>query len=68
MDTVDKNGIPSGALTNLLLEVWNTYGINIKFKYLLWDILNELKKNGYSQVPQLSCSKFVDVNSEFSFV
>jgi len=68
MDTFDKNSVPSGALTNSLLEVWNMYGTDIRFKYLLWDIRNELKNNGYSQVPQISCSKYIDVNSEFSFV
>jgi len=64
-DTVDSKNIPSGALTNALLEVWNQYGTNIKFKYLLWDIRDVLKKNGYSQIPQMSCSNNINIGDEF---
>lgn len=64
-DTVDSKNIPTGALTNALLEVWNQYGMNIKFKYLLWDIRAVLKKNGYSQIPQLSCSSNINIGDEF---
>jgi len=64
-DTVDSKNIPSGALTNALLEVWNQYGMNIKFKYLLWDIRDVLKKNGYSQIPQMACSNNINIGDEF---
>lgn len=63
-DTVNAQNIPSGALTNALLSVWEKYGMNIKFKYLLWDVRTVLKSGGYSQVPELSCSNsiaFTDV-------
>jgi hypothetical protein len=65
-DTVDLQGKPSGALTNALLAVWNTYGVNIQFKYLLWDILHNLSANGYTQAPQLSCGSDIDLNAVFS--
>jgi hypothetical protein len=63
-DTVDVKNMPSGALTNALLDVWATYGINIKFKYLLWDIRTSLKKSGYDQIPQLSCSNGIELSDE----
>jgi hypothetical protein len=65
-DTVDKKGLPSGAMTNALMEIWNTYGINIKFKYLLWDIRRILKTQGYTQIPQLSCGNSIDINDIFN--
>ena len=64
-DTVDSKRMPSGALTNALLNVWAIYGMNIKFKYLLWDIRVLLKKYGYSQIPQLSCSNSISLSDEF---
>jgi hypothetical protein len=67
-DTVDISNIPSGALTNALLETWNTYGINIKFKYLLWDIREVLRKGGYTQIPQLSCSTSIDLSAVFNLL
>lgn len=67
-DTVDVKNLPSGALTNALLETWTTYGINIKFKYLLWDIREVLRKGGYAQIPQLSCSTSIDLGDVFSLV
>jgi hypothetical protein len=64
-DTVDAKNLPSGAITNALLEVWAKYGVNIKFKYLLWDIRTSLKKSGYTQIPQLSCSNNINLGDEF---
>jgi hypothetical protein len=37
----------------------------IKFKYLLWDIRTSLKKSGYDQIPQLSCSNSISLSDEF---
>jgi len=65
-DTVDSKNMPSGALTNALLEAWDKYGINIKFKYLLWDVRSSLKKQGYDQIPQLSCSNSISLSDVFS--
>jgi hypothetical protein len=65
-DTVDAKNVPSGALTNALLETWETYGVNIKFKYLLWDIRTSLKIKGYDQIPQLSCSNSLSLSDVFS--
>ena len=64
-DTVDSNNIPSGALTNSLLEVWKKYGMDIKFKHLLWDVRAVLKTNGYSQIPQMSCSNNINIDDTF---
>jgi len=65
-DTVNFKGEPSGALTNALIDVWNTYGMNIKFKHLLWDIRKLLKERQYEQIPQLSCGNSLDINDTFS--
>lgn len=64
-DTVDKKNIPSGALTNALLQVWDKYGMSIKFKYLLWDVRVVLKTGGYQQIPQLSCSTNINLSDAF---
>lgn len=64
-DTVDKKNIPSGALTNALLQVWDKYGLSIKFKYLLWDVRVVLKEGGYDQIPQLSCSNTINLSDLF---
>jgi hypothetical protein len=64
-DTVDKVGVPSGALTNALLDIWNTYGVNIKLKHLLWNIRKLLQTQGYPQIPQLSCGNNLNIDSIF---
>jgi hypothetical protein len=64
-DTVNKDNVPCGALTWALLETWNKYGVNIKLKYLLWDILQFLRVRGYTQVPQLSLGKYIDFDTTF---
>jgi hypothetical protein len=53
-DTVNTVEQQSGALTNALLDIWTTYGVNIKFKHLLWNIRKLLKQRGYTQILQLS--------------
>jgi hypothetical protein len=65
-DTVNSKNVPTGALTNALLETWDKYGINIKFKYLLWDIRTSLKMKGYEQIPQLSCSNSLSLSDVFN--
>lgn len=65
METVDKNGRPSGALTMALLDTWKTYGPVIKFKHILWDIRQYLKTNGYTQLPQMTTGDYIDPNSVF---
>ena len=64
-DTVNEKGQPSGALTNALIDVWNAHGMNIKFKYLLWNIRKLLKQRGYTQIPQLSCGNNLNIDSIF---
>ena len=65
-DTVNSLNEPTGALTNALLDTWNTYGINIKFKHMLWDIRSLLKTRGYEQIPQLTSGTSFDVNNVFN--
>jgi len=65
-DTVNNFGIPSGALTNALLDVWTTYGVNIKLKHLLWNIRKLLESRGYTQIPQLSCGNNLNIDSIFN--
>lgn len=65
-DTVDNKGVPSGALTNALLYVWNNYGSNIQWMYLLWEIRAFLKRGKYEQIPQLSSGIELDINSKFN--
>ena len=64
-DTVNSANEPTGALTNALLDTWNNYGINIKFKHLLWDVRNLLKTRGYEQIPELSSGNSFDINNNF---
>jgi hypothetical protein len=65
-ESMNSNGERSGALTNALIDVWNTYGTNIKFKHLLWDIRKILSEQKYEQIPQLSCGNTVDIKGIFS--
>jgi hypothetical protein len=65
-DTVGKDGRPCGALTMALLDTWKTYGPAIKFKFILWDVRNFLKKNGYTQIPQLSTGDYMNPNDVFN--
>ena len=65
MDTVNPEGRPCGALTMALLKTWRDYGPAIKFKYLLWDVRNYLRQNGYSQTPQLTTGSYYDTNTVF---
>lgn len=64
-DTVNSVNEPTGALTNALLDTWNTYGVSIKFKHLLWDVRNLLQTRGYEQIPQLSSGNSFDINNTF---
>lgn len=64
-DTVDKASRPCGAMTMALIATWKTYGAAIKTKYLLWDVRQFLRDNGYPQIPQLSTGAFVDINAVF---
>ena len=65
-ESMNNKGELSGALTNALIEVWNTYGMNIKFKHLLWDIRKVLSEGHYEQIPQLSCGNTLDIKDVFS--
>jgi hypothetical protein len=62
-DTVDKKNIPSGALTNALLECWDKYGSSINFASLLRDVRNYLTVNKYEQIPQMCFSNYRGIKS-----
>jgi len=64
-DEVDEKGTPVGAMTNALLNIWNSSGTAINFKDLLWNIRTILRSNGYPQIPQLSCSANINMNNVF---
>jgi len=58
----------SGAMTAAFLYCYN----NIPQKYLTWKKIllgmrKYLKKNGYTQIPQLSSGKLIDINSALCF-
>lgn len=50
-----------GAMTNAFLS---SLGTNISLKTLLENMRTTLKNGGFSQIPQLSCGKAVNINSE----
>lgn len=64
-DTVGPDGRPCGALTWSLIDTWKAYGPAIKLKYILWDVHTFLRKRGYSQLPELTTGKYMDINSVF---
>jgi len=66
LDIIFKTGLPNGYITKSLIEAWLTYGINIKFKYLLWNIKKFYNEKGYTQIPQLFSANDVDVNDIFN--
>ena len=59
------NGRPCGALTMSLLYVWRQHGSSIKTKRLLWEVRAFLKQRGYSQIPQLSSGRSIDISDTF---
>jgi hypothetical protein len=65
MDTVNAAGRPCGAMTMALLTTWRRYGAAIKTKYLLWDVRQFLRINGYTQIPQLSTGSYMDLSAVF---
>ena len=65
-DTADTKGRPCGALTMALRETWKAYGVDIKMKYLLWDVRKYLRDRRYSQIPQLSTGSKIDPNQLFN--
>lgn len=64
-DTVGADRKPCGALTWALIDTWKAYGPAIKLKYILWDVHTFLKKRGYTQLPQLSLGRYIDINAVF---
>lgn len=68
MDTVvnlNNKYINSGAMTFSFIKTINDLGTNITFKTLLENMRTILKENGYTQIPQLSSGKLIDINTEY---
>ena len=59
----NNRNMSSGALTYVFLETIQQLGTNISLKVLMESMRNLLKENGYDQIPQLSCSKQIDINN-----
>jgi len=53
-----------GALTAKFLGIWNRYGAQLTWRKLLKHLWKELRESGYTQVPQLSASQFLDLNKK----
>ena len=65
-DTVDINNKPSGALTNSFIKLFkNDYNIKVSFESMLLNIRNDLRNNGYLQIPQLSSNYLFLPNMNF---
>jgi metacaspase-1 len=68
----DPAGRAGGALTSCLLNV--TYkddqntGKDLSFQDTLMKIREELQKKGYSQIPQLTSSRPMDIHKKFDLV
>lgn len=64
---VNLNGknIYSGAMTFSFLKTIQDLGMNITLKTLLQNMRTILKENGYSQIPQLSSGKLIDIDNVF---
>jgi metacaspase-1 len=68
----DPAGQAGGALTSSLLNI--TYkddqntGSDMSFQETLMKIREQLKMKGYSQIPQLSSSRPMDINKKFDLV
>jgi len=56
------NGKNQGALTWSFLETCKSQS-NISWKQLLISMRDLLKNNGFTQIPQLSSGKFIDINT-----
>jgi hypothetical protein len=57
------NGKNQGALTWAFLETFKVQN-NITWKQLLEGMRNSLKNNNFTQTPQLSSGKFIDINTK----
>lgn len=62
-NAVSKRMESQGALTAKLLAVWQRYGAGLTWRKLLKELWKNLREGGYSQVPQLSASQFLDLNA-----
>jgi hypothetical protein len=56
-DTVNATGVPMGALTMTVLDILNQNPKNFTWRDLLVITRYNLKKNGYTQIPQLAMGR-----------
>ena len=61
---INYNGanMSAGAMTTIFLQTINELGSNITLNQLLVTMREKLKQSGYSQIPQLSSGKSIDIN------
>jgi hypothetical protein len=57
-----------GAMTYAFIKILKDNNCNLKFRELIRRIRGHLKRKGYSQIPQLSSGKWLDINKKFSVV
>lgn len=55
----------SGAMTFSFIKTINDLGTKITFKTLLENMRTILSQNGYTQIPQLSSGKFINIDTEY---
>lgn len=61
---IESNKIKfQGAMTWAFLNTLKQQSTNITLKYLIQNMRTMLKENGFSQIPQLSCGKAIDINT-----
>jgi len=59
----NNTNMSSGAMTYSFLKTINELGMDISFKTLIENMRNILNTDGYEQIPQLSSSLLVDINT-----
>ena len=57
------NGVSRGVLTWAFLETINK-NKNISWKELITNMRKMISENNYTQIPQLSCNKFIDIDEK----
>ena len=67
----DPAGRAGGALTSCLLNVaykdHENSAVDLSFQDVLTKVREQLQKKGYTQIPQLSSSRPMDINKQFDF-
>lgn len=67
VQTIDSSGnkVYGGALTNSFIKVLKSNNYSISYSNLIKNIRQILKQENYTQTPQLSSGRYLDINSNF---